>query len=290
MDVATDGELGRSAKKTSHARMGFLIAAMAAGPLLADSSCPIPGQTTGAPCYTAASIANSASNLAGPYSPNSFVTIYGTNLSYVTKAIASGDIATGELPWALTGTEVSVLIGGVSAYVYYVSPNQVNVLIPLMLTPGSVTLELDNRSLFGPPVEITLQAAAPALFQADATTVVATHGNGPPVTADSPAAPGEIVVLYATGLGVTAPAAICGWIPELAAPLADLTDFEVLLNGAPVDPKLIQYAGQTPGFAGLFQINLQLPGNSSPNPEIRIGFVNNLGSNLSPAQLFLPVQ
>jgi hypothetical protein len=35
---------------------------------------------------------------------------------------------------------------------------------------------------------------------------------------------------------------------------------------------------------------LQLPGNSSPNPEIRIGFVNNLGSNLSPAQLFLPVQ
>jgi uncharacterized protein (TIGR03437 family) len=110
------------------------------------------------------------------------------------------------------------------------------------------------------------------------------------VTADSPAAPGEIVVLYATGLGETAPSAICGWLPELTAPLADLIDFEVLLNGTAVDPQLILYAGQTPGFAGLFQINLQLPADSPPNPEIRIGFVNNLGGNLSPAQRFLPLE
>jgi uncharacterized protein (TIGR03437 family) len=266
----------------------FLLTAL--GPLLAQSTCPAAGQTAGAPCYTAASIANSASNLAGPYSTNSFLTIYGINLSNVTKAIGPSDIGAGELPWELSGTDVNVLIGGISAYIYYVSPNQVNVLIPSLLTLGPVTVELENRSLYGPAVEITLAAAAPTLFQADATTVIATHGNGPLVTADSPAAPGEIVVLYATGLGETAPAAICGWLPELAAPLADLADFQVLLNGTAVDPQLILYAGQTPGFAALFQINLQLPANSPPNPEIRIGFVNNLGSNLSPAQRFLPVE
>jgi len=264
----------------------FFLAALALGPLLADSTCPLEVQPTGAPCYTAASIANAAANVAGLYSPNSFLTIYGTNLSYVTKPIGPGDISAGQLPWALTGTEVSVLVGGISAYMYYVSPNQVNVLIPLLLTPGPVTVELENRSVFGPAVQITLAAAAPALFQSDPATVIATHGNGPLVTADSPAVPGEVVVLYATGLGETAPTAICGFLPEMASPLADLADFQVLLNGTAVDPHLIQYAGQAPGFAGLFQINLQLPANSPANPEIRIGF----GSNLSPGQRFLPVQ
>jgi len=268
----------------------FFLAALALGPLLADSSCIAASQATGAPCYTAASIANSAANVAGLYSPNSFLTIYGINLSYVTKPIGPADINAGQLPWALTGTEVSVLVGGISAYMYYVSPDQVNVLIPSMLTPGPVTVELENRSLYGPAIQITLAAAAPALFQSDATTVLATHGNGPLVTSVSPAAPGEIVVLYATGLGETAPEAICGFLPDMASPLADLIDFEVLINGTGVDPKLIQYAGDAPGFAGLFQINLRLPADCPPNPEIRIGFGGNSGSNLSPAQRFLPVQ
>jgi uncharacterized protein (TIGR03437 family) len=179
---------------------------------------------------------------------------------------------------------------------YYVSPNQVNVLIPSLLIPGPVTVQLENRSLYGPAVQITLAAAAPALFEADATTVIATHGNGPLVTAESPAAPGEVVVLYATGLGETAPAAISGLLPEMASPLADLADFQVLLNGTAVDPQLIQYAGDAPGFAGLFQINLQLPANTPPNPEIQIGFAGgagtggNPGGTMSPPQLILPVQ
>ena len=237
------------------------------------------------PCYTSASIANSAANVAGYYAPNSFLTIYGTNLSYVTKAIGPSDVGAGNLPWALPGTEVAVLINGVPAYVYYVSPNQVNVLIP-QLNPGPATIELENRSIYGPAVQITLSASAPAMFQLDAVNVLATHGNGPPlVTPEAPASPGEIVVIYATGLGVTSPEPACGTLPELVAPLADLADFEILLNGNPVDRKLIQYAGDTPGFAGLFQINLQLPPDCPPNPEIRIGFAN----NLSPAQRYLPV-
>jgi uncharacterized protein (TIGR03437 family) len=238
------------------------------------------------PCYTAASIASSAANVAAYYSSNSFLTIYGTNLSYVTKPIGPGDIAGGQLPWALAGTEVTVLFNGIAGYIYYVSPGQVNVLVPLLLTPGPVAVQLENRGISGPVVQITLTEAAPALFQLDASTVIATHGNGPLVTESSPASAGEVVVLYAGGLGETEPAPFCGTIPESAAELTDLSDFQVELNGTAVDSKLIQYAGIAPGFAGLFQINLQLPADCPPNPEIRIGF----GSNLSPAQRFLPVQ
>lgn len=101
-----------------------------------------------------------------------------------------------------------VLINQIFADVYYVSPGQVNVLIPPSLIAGPATLQLINDGLAGPSVMITLSPSAPVLFQSDATTAIATHGNGPLVTAAQPAQRGEIVVLYATGLGPTLPAAI----------------------------------------------------------------------------------
>ncbi len=271
-------------ESTAHLLTRALILAAVFFPLARaddDTGC-IPNN----PCYTAASIANSAANIAGLYSPNSFISIYGSNLANVTKPIGLSDIGSGKLPASLQGTGVGVLIGGISGYIYYVSPNQVNVLIPENLEPGPVTVQLENRGVYGPPVQITLAPTAPALFQLDATNALATHGNGPLVTPQSPAVPGEVLVLYATGLGVTSPDTICGTLPESAWPIADFADFQVQLNGVAVDPKLIQYAGDTPGFAGLFQINLQLPDDCPPNPQIQIGFPN----SLSPPGRYLPVQ
>jgi uncharacterized protein (TIGR03437 family) len=260
----------------------------AANPTGSDDS----GCAQSQPCYTAAGIANSAANVAGYYAPNSFLSIYGTNLSYVTGSLGLGDLIGGNLPadGVIQGTEVGVLIGNVPSYVFYVSPNQVNVLIPTYLIPGPVTLQLENRSVYGPPIQITLTAAAPAMFPLDASNVLATHGNGPVVTPASPAQPGEIVILWATGLGFTVPALAPGEIPAAAAWLADLPDFEVQLNGVAVDPHSIQYAGVAPGFAGLYQINVQLPADCPSNPEIRIGFGPGSNPNLSPAQRFLPVE
>ncbi|SRR5579883_196245 len=257
------------------------LAVLALGPLLADTS-----GTAGAPQYTADSIANSAANVAGYYAPNSFISIYGKNLSYVVKPITGDDIRGGQLPTALIGTGVRVLINLIPGDIYYVSPNQVNVLIPPSLIAGPATVQLVNDGLAGPPITISLSPAAPVLFQQDAATVLATHANGLSVTAQSPARAGEIVVLYATGLGLTSPAAIPNEIPQTAAQITDRAHFRVLLDGADVDPRLIQYAGVTPGFAGLFQINLKLPDDAPSNPEIRIGY----GDQLSPAGRFLPLQ
>src|SRR5690348_7781204 len=115
------------------------LAALALGPLLADTS-----GTVGAPYYTADSIANSAANVAAFYTPNSFLSIYGQNLAYVTKPISPDDIRAGQLPTALTGTGVRVLINLIPADMYYVSPNQVNVLIPASLTAGPAVVQLVN--------------------------------------------------------------------------------------------------------------------------------------------------
>jgi len=241
---------------------------------------------SGAPQYSAESIANTAAAIAGFYAPNTFVSIYGVNLSDATRAISPDDIAAGSLPTVLPGTGIRVLINLIPASIYFASPGQVNALLPPSLTPGDATLQVVRDGLAGPAIVLKLTNSAPAMFQSDARIVIATHGNGPLVTSASPAKAGETVVLYASGLGPTSPPAIANKLAQVAAQVSNVGDFRVWINGAVVDPKRVAYAGLTPGFAGLYQINLQLPDNAPPNPEIRIGY----GDQQSPTGRFLPLQ
>ena len=75
------------------------------------------------------------------------------------------------------------------------------------------------------------------------------------------------MVIYVTGLGRTTPNPAVGEIPNYAAPMLALASLKVTLNGAPVDPMLIKYAGLTPGSAGLYQINLFLPEGTGKRPR-----------------------
>jgi uncharacterized protein (TIGR03437 family) len=223
-----------------------------------------------APSYTPAGIANTASAIAGFYAPDMFISIYGNNLSYVTKAISQADIASGILPTALIGTGVRVLLNNEPADIWYVSPRLVNLLVPTNLIAGPTVIQLEVDGIAGPPITITLGATAPSIFQLDATHVLATHLDGSIVSASAPARSSELIVLWATGLGPTIPAAVLNQVPQTAAWLAT-SDFEIELNGVAIDSHLIQYAGVTPGYAGLFQINFTLPGNAPADPEIRVG-------------------
>ena len=238
-----------------------------------------------APSYSAASIVNAATNLAGELAPNTIATIYGENLAYVTRAITPGDVSGGVMPTKLPGTGVQILIGNIPAHVFYVSPNQINLLIPCTLAPGRRQLQLMRDSHAGPSVEITLRRAAPALFQLDESTAIASRADGSIVTWDAPARPGDIVVLYATGLGETALPLAPGQIVTAAALIQHPDELDVWLNGVPVGAGRIFYAGLTPGFAGLYQINLQRPEDAGLDPEIRVI----LGTEISPAGIYLPV-
>jgi uncharacterized protein (TIGR03437 family) len=256
-----------------------LLAVLALGPYQA-------GTSGSGPYYTADSIANSAASVTGLYAPNTFVTIYGANLAYTTVALSAADVSNGTLPTVLGSTGVRVLINNIPANIYYVSPTQVNLLIPTSLIPGPVMLQLVVDSLAGPAIPIMLQTAAPSLFQTDATTVLAQHLDYTLITAASPAQPGEVVVFYASGLGPTSPPAIPDQIPQQAASVTPMSSFTLLINGVAVNPQQILYAGVTPTFAGLFQINVRLPSGIPPNPEIRIGYAG----IISPPGRFLPVQ
>src|SRR5580698_4270352 len=87
------------------------------------------------PAYTASGIVNSADYSSGPFAPNSVLTIFGSNLCWYTMAWSSGAL-TGQLD----GT--SVYVNGALANVLYVSPSQVNFIVPDNLTGSSFTVRV----------------------------------------------------------------------------------------------------------------------------------------------------
>jgi uncharacterized protein (TIGR03437 family) len=258
-----------------------LLAALVSGPLLlAGASAP-----RASPFYTSNSIENSADFQTGPLAPNAIGTLYGTGLSYITAVLESQEISGGVLPTVLIGTGVNVLIGGIAANVFYVSPSQINFLVPSLLIPGPSNIQVVLDGIAGPIIPLVLAADSPALFQLDAQTAIATRPDGSVITNDAPANRGDVVILWATGLGDTVPPMINSTLATSKAPLKRLSEFTLLLDGAPLDASLILYAGIAPGYAGLYQINVQIPNTVNANPDVQIG----LGADLSPTGVKLPL-
>jgi uncharacterized protein (TIGR03437 family) len=259
------------------------------------------------PNYTAASVVNGASFQA-VLAPNTIVSLFGTNLSWNTVALQESDLTNGQMPTALGG--VQVFVADYAARLYYVSPTQVNLLIPSYLRPGPMNLWLARDGAAGPVVQITVITGAPALFQSPAGVAVATHVDGSLITAGAPASAGEVIILYATGLGWVYPAGLgwayalaSGWTPQAGVAcssdgtqdgvlpvaaqwLCNMDQLSVSLAGTPIDSGSILYAGVTPGYAGLYQVNVRMPNKFTANPEIRVA----LGASVSAAGILLPAQ
>jgi uncharacterized protein (TIGR03437 family) len=265
-------------------RFRWAMAILCCGAGLAQ--CPPPNPPPGFPAYCEKTVVNSADSLPGPLAPNTIATVYGKNLSAVTASLTAADLsASGELPTRLPGTDAHVLVGGVEANPYYISPTQINFLVPPNFLPGKTTFTVVSQGLAGPLLTLQLQTTSPAFFLLNAQTVVATHADFSVITTTNPALPGEIVILYATGLGLTSPPAEPGQLPTTAAPLVSGSDFQILLDGQPAPAEDLLYSGVAPFYAGLYQINLQLPAATGQNPEIRIS----CGGQMSPAQIYLTV-
>ena len=238
------------------------------------------------PSYSPASIVNSASSLTGGFAPNTIVSLYGSGLAFITKAISADEIRSGILPTVLTGTGVSVLVNRLPAHILFVSPGQVNLIVPSTLAPGPAELYLTLDGRAGPVIPVRLETASPALYLQATGMAVATRADGSLVNRESPARAGDWVILYATGLGETTPRMKYGEVAREPARLALADQFRVLVSGVAVPAESIGYAGIAPGFGGLYQINLLLDGNASGDVEIRL----DAGGVLSPEGVRIPVQ
>jgi uncharacterized protein (TIGR03437 family) len=268
---------------TIHLRRWVLVMALTA----ASSPVCVYGQITGsgtAPLYTAQSVVNAATQTAVALAPNTIATLYGTNLAFDTRAVGSTDIVRGLMPTSLDG--VGVWVNSIPCSLFYVSPTQINFLVPYQLTAGKVSLLVARDSQAGPTVSILLNSTSPGLFLWNGNNAVAGHLNGVALSDASPAVPGEIVVIYAEGLGRTSPDTTSGQLATSAFPIYYLSQLQILLNAKPCPPGNVLYAGLAPGFAGLYQINLRLPADVGANPQIRVS----VGPQISPGFIQLAVQ
>jgi uncharacterized protein (TIGR03437 family) len=206
-----------------------------------------------------------------PWNSGAFVTIKGTNFAAAgqTRLITQGDIVSQRFPQTLGC--IAVTVNGQNAPMYYVQADQINLLAPTLATVGPATVVVvanpgAANELRSDPFNLTTQQAfAPALFTFDGKSVAATSGDGTKYIASATlisdavaAKPGDIVVLYGTGMGSTNPAFAPGEVATSSATLAAAVT--VMAGGVAIPAADILYAGPSPGLiSGLVQLNVRLP-------------------------------
>ena len=211
-------------------------------------------------------VLNAATNVAGPIAPGSGVSIYGSGFTDKTLAAAGAP-----LPTTLAG--VSVYVNGFAAPLLFVSPNQINIQVPWELGAGDGTAPF-TVSVDGPPIKGTRPnspvsatfsntISAPVNPFAPGVYVALQGVSGRPVALE-PARSGDILVVYASGLGpVTVP------VPTGRLAPAEVLSYTVETPIVTIDGKRadLLFSGLTPGTAGVYQINLRVP------PDVRAGGV-----------------
>jgi uncharacterized protein (TIGR03437 family) len=218
------------------------------------------------PAVTVTAVVN-----AGSYQPGiasgAWISIFGTNLSPSTYLWQASDIVNGALPTTLQG--VSVTVNGLPAYVDYVSPTQINALVPDDATVGPVPIQVTTAGQASDAVTAQKSLFAPAFLTFDGTHVAALHAdysligapNLLPGAVTTPAQPGEIILMYGVGFGPANPPQPSGQLVTTATPLANAV--QVTIGGQVAN---VAFSGLT--GSGLYQFNVTVP--NLPNGDAAV--------------------
>jgi uncharacterized protein (TIGR03437 family) len=237
-------------------------------------------------------------------SPNGLATVYGTGFAPAGTSNAqwSANLVDGNVSTEMDG--VCVLVGSTRAPITYLSPGQINFQAPQGILPGTVSVSVATAC--GTPSQVqsaaqtvSSQTASPEFFYflgnasgqnpiAAENAVTGVFVGAPgliPGATFVPAKPGDIVALYATGLGLTNPPFAAGVLPGSAVWAAG--SFQISLGGVPLPAANVLYAGVAPGTPGEYQINIQLPAST---PDGNLPVVMTVNGYSSPAGAYITVQ
>jgi uncharacterized protein (TIGR03437 family) len=211
-------------------------------------------------------VLHAASFRSGPVAPGELVTVFaegvGPAQSSSAQLTASGTIAS-----TVGATEVTV--NGEPAPILFAGRDQLNIQIPYSVDATEKALldvrvagELMTRA------RLDVRPAVPGLFVAGEGTgrVLAVNEDGSLNSDANPAAPGSIVIFYATGEGATTPVGIAGQPASHPYP-KPLLPVAVRIAGLPAD---VLYAGAAPGLVGMMQVNVRIPPAFIPRGALRL--------------------
>ena len=248
--------------------------------------------TTGPkPTLTQGGVVNAGSGKA-EIASGTWVSIFGTDLAASLRGLDGPDIVNGLLPTMLNGAGVT--IGGKPAFIGFVSPGQINALVADDSATGDTQIVATNANGQSTPITATRVALSPAFLpftDADGKKYVAARHADFSVMAKAgmfaglttaPAKPGEVVLLFAVGLGPTDPAVAAGRVPTAIARITN--SFTLRIGDVPAT---VAYAGVSPGSAGLYQFNVTVP-DSLPNGDATV--VVDVNGARSQDNIFITVQ
>jgi uncharacterized protein (TIGR03437 family) len=202
---------------------------------------------TSAPYIYPTGIINAGSSVpfTAEFVPGEFISIFGANLATTTATDPT-------LPSGLGG--VQVLVNGAPTAVRYVSPGQINAVIPLGIDTGIASIQVVNSLGTSNTVSNFVGVSQPGVFNSATSAPTVFHGNNTIVSASNPAAIGEELAVYLTGLGTL----------DSSGNAANLSHMSVDFNGV---AGAIDYAGIEPGTplavgAG-YQMNVTVPSGTS---------------------------
>jgi uncharacterized protein (TIGR03437 family) len=219
------------------------------------------------PVVAAGGVLNAASyQLQGPLAPGSLISVFGSLL-------AQGAVSAPALPLTNTLGTTTVSIAGRSLPLLYAGPDQVNAMIPYDL-PINATHQLivQRGTAISIPQPVSVLASQSGVFTTDLTgkgagivVRVTADGAQSVVSTDNPTHVFEALVIYCAGLGDVDPRQLAGQQATFA-PLSTVTDtVKVTIGG--IDAPVV-FAGLTPGFAGLYQVNAYVPVGTAPGDNV----------------------
>jgi uncharacterized protein (TIGR03437 family) len=218
------------------------------------------GQT---PVVSQGGVLNSASfDKTMPVTPGSLITIFGSNLASTT---ASAD----SVPLSTVLGNVSVTVNGVAAPIHDISHqasfDQLNVQLPWETLNGTAQMIVTNNSRSSASTPIQVGPFSPGIFttppgvgQAIAVNFadgsLAAPAGSIPGLSTHPAKAGDVLIIYANGLGSVTPTIKDGFASTDTTRNTD-TKPVVMVGGMSVQ---VLFSGLST-FVGVNQINIQLP-------------------------------
>ncbi len=217
-------------------------------------------------------------------SPGEFLTLFGSGLAPTTDSAS--------LPFPKTFHGVQVLINNVAAPIYYVSPGQINVVVPYgTLTGSTAYIQVNNNGSDSNVVtELTGLTSVGAFTNNPVGGIgnaAALHPDNSVISESSPAQIGETVAVYLAGMGaVNLPVADGAAAPSNPLSITTSTPLVFILDtSGNYRQAKIAFSGLAPGYAGLYQINFTIPtGLVSGNTRLEI-----IGPDSDSFEALLPV-
>lgn len=222
-----------------------------------------------------------AASYSNTVAPGEIVALFGSDLA---QGVAIADT----LPLPRSLQKAALYVNGVAAPLYFTSPNQINYQMPYATAPGAASVVVLREDGIASHGSVNVAAAAPALFTADASgkgQAAAQNSdfsrNGDPVVSAQAkrARKGDYVILYGTGCGAqfvnannNQPLTAKDGEAATGIPLLATSSLPSVTIGG--KNATVYFSGLTPGFVGLWQLNVQIPNDapSGANVELAVSF------------------